>query len=178
MISYILAIIAGGLLLAADQYTKYLVANNFVLGGDAKTLIPGLVDMIFVKNDGGAWGLLGGRTWLLLSLTIIIMLVCVALLLKVGVKNKLMFWSIVLILAGGLGNMIDRIVRGGYVVDFLHFTFWKSFPVFNVADCGIVIGAALLLLYFLFGMLKESREKKKAAESVITETTQNNGNNK
>lgn len=166
MISYILAIIAGVVLLVLDQYTKYIVASTMVLGGEAKTLIPSFIDLIYVKNDGGAWGMLGGYTWLLISLTAIIMLVCICLLFKYGTKNKLMFWAIILVLSGGVGNMIDRILRGGYVVDFFHFTFWDKFPVFNVADCGVCIGAGLLLLYFLIGLIAENREKHKPSAQI------------
>ena len=160
MISYILAAVVGIIVIAVDQYTKYFVANNFTLGEGSKVLIPKIIDLIYVKNDGGAWGMLGGSTWLLLSLTVIIMLICITLLLKYGTKNKFMFWAISLIIAGGLGNMIDRIFRGGYVVDFLHFTFFDSFPVFNIADCSIVIGGGMLLLYLVLGIVKESKKNR------------------
>ena len=157
MISYILAVAAALAVYGADQYTKHYIAARYVLGADGKTLIPGIIDIIYVKNDGGAWGMLGGSTWLLLSLTIVIMLVCIAMLLKYGAKNKIMFWAIILIVSGGLGNMTDRIFRGGYVVDFLHFTFWKSFPVFNVADCYITVAVAVLLIFIIF---EKDPEKK------------------
>ena len=104
--------------------------------------------------------MLSGHTWLLLSITIIIMLICIALLMRVGIKNKLMFWAVCLILGGGLGNMIDRIFRGGEVIDFLHFEFLPQFPVFNVADIGVVVGACLLILYFLRDAVNDSRKKR------------------
>ena len=56
--------------------------------------------------------------------------------------------------------MIDRIFRGGNVVDFLHFEFFPSFPVFNVADCAVVVGAGLLILYFILDTIKEEKQKK------------------
>ncbi len=174
MISYIMAALAGLAVIGADQYTKYIVSRTFILGEEGKTLIPGIIDLIFVKNDGGAWGMLGGSTWLLLSLTIVIMLVCVTLLLKYGAKDKFMFWSIVLILSGGLGNMIDRIFRGGYVVDFLHFTFWSDFPVFNVADCAIVTGGVMLVVYLGWGIIREYRKKKEIPAAL----SQNSGEDK
>lgn len=177
MITYILAVLCGALVMVFDQYTKHLIAANYVLGGKGKVLIPGLIDIIYVRNDGGAWGMLGGSTWLLLSLTVVIMLVCVALLLKYGAKNKFMFWAILLIISGGLGNMIDRIFRGGYVVDFLHFTFWDSFPVFNVADCAIVIGGTMLVLYLIGGIFKEYRDKKKDTLKEYREKAEENEGN-
>lgn len=159
MVSYILASIVAVLVLVVDQFTKAYVAANFTLA-TSRNFIPGLIDLTYIHNDGGAWGMLGGYTWILLSVTIIIMLVCITLLLKYGSGDKLMFWAIMLVLSGGVGNMIDRIFRDGNVVDFLHLEFMPDFPVFNVADCAIVIGAGLLLLYYLLGTIKETREKR------------------
>ena len=82
-----------------------------------------------------------------------------------------MFWAIVLVLSGGVGNMIDRIFRDGNVIDFLHFEFWPTFPVFNVADCAIVVGAGLLILYFFKGIVDE--EKKKRSTATVKEHNEN-----
>lgn len=165
MISYILSVIVGILFFIADRYTKNIVASTFYLS-ETKDFIPGFIDFTYIHNRGGAWGMLSGYTWLLVSMTVIIMLVCIALLLKWGFKDKLMFWAVSLIFFGGLGNMYDRLFNGGNVVDFIHLSFIPEFPVFNVADCAIVIGAGLFILYFVIGMIKESREKK---EIVIPE---------
>ena len=159
MISYILAVIVGIIVLVADQYAKMLVATNFELGQSTE-FIKGILDFTYIHNTGGAWGMLSGYTWLLVSVTLIIMLVCIALLMRYGVKNKLIFWSLILVLSGGVGNMIDRIFRDGEVIDFLHFAFFKSFPVFNIADIAIVIGAGLLMFYFNSGMIKDEKQKK------------------
>jgi signal peptidase II len=86
--------------------------------------------------------------------------ICFAMLLKHGLKNKLLFWAITLVLSGGIGNMIDRIFNGGVVIDFLHFEF-IDFPVFNIADCAIVLGGGLLILYFIVDFVKERRELKR-----------------
>ena len=122
MISYILAIICGLLFLCADQLTKFYIMTNFELG-EGCNFINGIIDIIYIHNRGGAWGILQGKTWVLLLITAVLMISCIILLLKYGKKNKFLFWSIILILAGGLGNMIDRIFRDGNVVDFLHFEF-------------------------------------------------------
>jgi len=171
LITYILAAITGVLILLADQFTKLYVQSHFEMAKSYEFL-PGLIDITYIHNDGGAWGMLGGYTWLLLSVTIVVMLVCIALLLKYGAKDKLMFWAIILVLSGGIGNMIDRIFRGGKVIDFLHFEFWPTFPVFNVADCAIVIGAALLMLYFFKGIIDEEKQKRAA----VVEVTQKDEN--
>lgn len=172
MVSYILAVITAVAALALDQFTKYYISNNFVMA-ETKPLIPHVLGITYVYNTGGAWGMLKDQTWLLLSVTIVIMLVCIALLLKFGVKNKLMFWAITLILSGGVGNMIDRIFRGGRVIDFFDLLFME-YPVFNVADCAIVIGAGMLLLYFLIDMIKESIQKRMIK---IEQTTQESSKN-
>lgn len=156
--SYILAIVCAVIMLAADQYTKYVVIQNMTLN-ESIEFLPGFMNFWYIHNEGGAWGFLEGYTWLLLSLTVVIMLVCIAMLIKVGLKNKVLFWSICLILSGGLGNMIDRVFRNGKVIDFLNFQF-IDFPVFNVADCAVVIGAGLLILYFVTDMFKETKAKR------------------
>ncbi len=158
MLTYILAIVCAVLALAADQFTKYIVTANMVLN-ESKDFLPGFMNFWYIHNEGGAWGFLEGYTWLLLSLTVLIMLVCIAMLLKFGLKNKVLFWAVCLILSGGLGNMIDRIFRDGKVIDFLNFQFIE-FPVFNVADCAVVVGAGLLILYFIIDMVKESKAKR------------------
>ena len=78
-----------------------------------------------------------------------------------------------LVLSGGLGNMIDRIFRDGEVVDFIQLDFWKSYPIFNVADCAIVLGAGLLMLYFVKGIIDDNRQKQKLAMQSIN-TQENN----
>ncbi|MBE6732632.1 MAG: signal peptidase II [Ruminococcaceae bacterium] len=158
MISYILAIISGFCLLGFDQYTKALVVSTFK-PLETKNFINHVINFIYVQNDGGAWNILGGHTWLLITFTALIMVLCVIVLLKYGLKNKLFFWSIILVLFGGIGNMIDRIFRDGLVVDFLHFEFMPDFPVFNIADCGIVIGAGLLILYFIIDIVNDYKTK-------------------
>lgn len=159
MLTYILAIVTGLLVIGADRYTKYLILLN-PENYNGKTFIKGFIDLVYVENGGGAWGMLSGYSWILISVTAVIMLVCIALLLKYGTQDKLMFWAMTLVLSGGIGNMIDRVFRKGYVVDFLHFSFFKSFPVFNVADCAVVLGAALLILYFLKGAIKDAKKKR------------------
>ncbi len=165
MISYVLAVLSGLAVIAADQGTKFWVIKQFSLG-ESKPFFKGFLDFIYTTNGGGAWGILQNHTWLLLSLTIIIMLICITLMIKYGLENKTLFWAICLILGGGLGNMIDRIFRGGQVIDFLHFTF-VDFPIFNVADCAVCIGAALLVLYFIIGMIRDEKQSRlKAAEAL------------
>ena len=157
MLSYILAIITSVLTLLADQYTKYFISSNFELG-EGTNFLKGFIDIVYIHNTGGAWGLLSGSTYILLGLTCVIIAFLIVYFVKYGRKSKLLFWAISLVISGGLGNMIDRVFRGGKVVDFLHFKFYPTFPVFNVADIGVVVGAGLLILYFVLDTLKDIRK--------------------
>ena len=158
MMTYILAALCGLLVIGADQYTKYFINANYTLA-QSNTFIPGIIDITYVKNTGAAWGMLSDRTWLLIGVTVVVMLICIALVIKYGTRNKLIFWAMILVLSGGVGNMIDRIFRSGAVIDFLHFTFWPDFPVFNIADCSIVVGAILLVLYFICDLYREQKNR-------------------
>lgn len=159
LISYILALVSGVIVLVADQLTKYYIVANFEIGYSAE-LFNGFIDIIYTTNKGGAWGILQGYTWALLSITAILMIICFAMLLKLGKQNKTIFWAVSFILFGGIGNMIDRIFRHGAVVDFLHFEFYPTFPIFNIADCAVVLGALLLVYYFIYDCIKDAKNKK------------------
>ena len=172
MITYIIAALSGAAVICLDQYTKYYVNLNCE-SLQSRTLIPEIIDIIYVRNTGAAWGMLKDHTWFLISITAIVMLICITLILKYGTKNKLLFWAMVFVLSGGIGNLIDRIFRGGRVIDFLHFKFWDSFPVFNIADCAIVIGAGLFIIYFIYDLWLEmkSRSKRKHISKTENEET-------
>lgn len=160
MISYILALVVGLLVIAADQISKMIVASNMELGGKSVGFIDGFIEFAYIHNEGGAWGLMSGKTWILISVTVIAMLVCLALLFRHGAKSKLIFWAAVLVLSGGIGNMIDRVFRGGKVIDFLNFQF-IDFPVFNIADIAVCVGTGLLFLYFIVDTIKDLKARKK-----------------
>lgn len=161
--TYILAVAVSALFLLADRITKYLVVSGMELN-ESIPFIPKFMDFTYIYNTGGAWGILSGKTWLLVVFTAAVMVLCVVFLIKNGKKNPLLFWSICLILSGGVGNMIDRIFNNGKVIDFLR-TLFIDFPIFNIADCAVVIGAGLLILYFIMDIVKEAKsEKLKKAE--------------
>ena len=85
-----------------------------------------------------------------------------AIIVYLAVKHKtianMAFFSLILVVSGGIGNLIDRMAQG-YVVDFIRFAFWDRFPTFNVADIAITVGVALLLIYILF--IEGKKEKKR-----------------
>lgn len=173
MISFILSLLCGLLFLAIDQYTKHIIVLNFELN-ESREFLKGFIDLTYIHNRGGAWGMLSGNTWLLVCVSVVVMLGCMFILIKYAFNNKLLHWALNLVLFGGLGNMIDRVFKNGNVVDFLHFEFWPQFPVFNIADCAIVLGTGLLILYFLIDTINEYKQKK----SVVLECEElENGDN-
>ena len=141
-----------------DQALKWYVASSFQLYEKAP-LIPGVVELQYVQNTGGGWSILSGHTWLLSLLTAIIMAV-VLLLMILRVRHPMGLTACSLLLAGGIGNLVDRL-RLGYVVDMFHFPFWPSYPVFNVADIAVVTGMILAAAYYLFLYDKHDAPRKK-----------------
>ncbi len=131
-------------IIAADQMAK-LATLTLELGETAEFLPP-LVQLRRVHNYGAAWSSLSGARWLLIAATAIGMGALVWLLLKI-VRHPLGVWSLTMVIGGGIGNLIDRIARG-YVVDMFDLMF-MSYPVFNGADCFVVVGTILGLIYYL-----------------------------
>ena len=146
------------LLIFIDQLSKWL-AVIFLQGNGTVRVIPYLFNFRYLENDGAAWGMFGSsmgdgayRWVFLLVSSLAIIALCIYLFLD-RPKDKLLLWSLYLILAGGIGNMIDRLLLG-FVVDFIEFAFIE-FPVFNVADSCVCIGAALLVLYLIITTVKD-----------------------
>lgn len=148
-------------LVIIDQLTKILTRNLIELG-ESITFIPGLLDLTYIKNTGAAWSILENHTWLLTVLSAVIVLVIAWLMLKHFFANWVGTLSAVLIMAGGVGNLIDRCVFK-YVTDMIQTTF-MDFPVFNFADCCITVGVVLLVIYVLFFCKDEKKEGQDGAD--------------
>ncbi|HHW46788.1 MAG TPA: signal peptidase II [Clostridiales bacterium] len=156
--TYALAIISALILLFADQLSKYYISSNFYYG-QSEPIIDGVVNFTYIHNRGAAFGILQDQQWLFLSLTAIILVLCLGMLIKKTFNSRMMFWALTLIITGGLGNLIDRIFRGGNVVDFIDLQFVK-FAIFNIADCCVVVGASLVVLYFIIDTFKDYTKGK------------------
>lgn len=140
---YLLTIL---LCVAADQAVKYYVVTHLALYESAP-LLPGLVELYYIRNTGGGFSILSGHTWLLTLLTAAVMAAVAVLLVRRTFPHPLAMWTLTAILGGGLGNLIDR-VRLGYVVDMFNFQFMR-YPVFNVADILVVCGTIGFAAYYL-----------------------------
>ena len=142
------------IILAADQISKFLVAKNMAVG-ESFTLIPNFMDITYVQNRGAAFGIFQGRKILLIIVSVLIFALIIWYVVHYKPKSKWVMWSLTLIVAGGLGNLIDRAALS-YVRDFLNETFTKfDFPVFNIADCAVTIGAIMLALHVLIGGIRD-----------------------
>ena len=151
-----LAIILIILLIAADQLTK-LYALNVVKPQGMMTVIDHFYYFVYVENRGAAFGIMQNKQWFFIAVTIIIFACLGYMLYNYKIEGKLFFAALVLVVGGGIGNLIDRIFRG-YVVDFLQFSFFS--PVCNLADYFITVGAVLLMISVLF--CKKNIAKKEA----------------
>ena len=160
---YYIAILA---LVGLDWLTKYWIQTSMALN-DTIPVIDGIFHITYIHNYGAAFSILQGKQSFLLNVTGIAMAAILGYMVIAQIRKKahsLELWSLTLILAGGIGNFIDR-VRLGYVVDFFDFRVW---PIFNVADIAVCCGCGLLVLYVL---ILEPRMEKKAKEEEVLKTS-------
>lgn len=146
---YILPIIAISLLTAIDQLTKFIVSGSFKLY-DSKMVIKGIFSITYIQNEGIAWGMFQGKRVLFIIMTILVLLLCFYVYSNIANKNKFMFLrvSLIVLMSGAMGNMIDRI-KLGYVIDFFCFEF-IDFPIFNVADIYVVVSMIAIFILIIF----------------------------
>lgn len=146
---------------ALDQLTKRIVVSTMVLGSSV-TVIPHVFSFTFITNDGAAWGMLDDHRWVFMVLSVVGILAFAAYLFGKRESAPFMDTALSLIIGGGVGNMIDRVLSGE-VVDFLDATFmdvFGGFPIFNVADCFVCIGAVMLLVSLIVEMVREGRASR------------------
>ncbi|MBE5939854.1 MAG: signal peptidase II [Lachnospiraceae bacterium] len=155
------------ILIALDQLTKFIAVWK-LKGNESFKIIKGVFELEYLENRGAAWGMLGGQRTMFIIVTIILVPIIIMLIMRIeklfsninegkyieldGVKfaKKLnvLQYVLVALLAGALGNFIDRLING-YVVDFLSFKL-INFPIFNVADCYVTVATAILIILMLF----------------------------
>lgn len=137
------------LILIADQGLKYWVTLNILLDTGHVTLIPGVLELTNIHNNGAAFSILQHAPhWIFVIFTLVFAAIAVFCLRRNVVHGKVGRWSVVLVLAGAVGNCIDRILSG-YVVDMFNFLFVR-FAVFNLADIFIVVAGIALCLHVIF----------------------------
>lgn len=149
-----LAIIA--ILTVIDRLTKFAAVKTVKVDGP-KEFLFGLFNFTYVENTGAAFSLFSDKTVILSVLTVIFLVVLLVLLMKKAFKSKFLNASLVLVISGGLGNLIDRVCYG-YVIDFIEPLF-INFAVFNFADCCITVGAFMIIAYEIYEVISERRKK-------------------
>ncbi len=148
-----------------DQISKYLIVLNINLY-ESVEIIPGIFNFTYIRNEGAAFGSMADSRWLFMILSVVMIVGILVFMFWKKPQSKLLLSALTMIVAGGIGNMVDRI-RLGYVIDFLDFcafpNLWKW--TFNVADSFVVIGAGIIILWMILDMIKEYKaEKAKKAE--------------
>ncbi|WP_438755738.1 signal peptidase II [Enterococcus sp. AZ187] len=136
----------SALLVGLDQWSKYLTVQNISLG-ETKEFIPGFLSLTHLRNTGAAWSLLERKMIFFYVITVIVSVVIIYLLIKNYKKSIWYSVGLSFVLAGAIGNFIDR-VRLGYVVDMLQ-TDFMNFPIFNVADSTLVVGVICIFIYLI-----------------------------
>ena len=156
--SFILAFI----FLILDQLTTFCVVK-YIPRREKITIIPGCFSLTFITNDGAAWNMLSGKFWLLTLISLCVFVLLVVFVRKLAEGWAERYYGIFLVLSGIAGNSIDRIFRGGEVVDFLHCYIGRyAWPTFNVADSCICVGVFLFIFSNLF-----RPEKKDLKEEAV-----------
>lgn len=141
-----------------DRLTKYIAVSTVKVDGP-KEFLFGLFQFRYVENTGAAFSSFSDNTKILTVVTVIIIVFCLILLLSKKLKPMFVNVCLLIITAGGIGNVIDRIAYG-YVVDFIEPLF-IDFAVFNFADCCITVGAFMLIGYEIYELISERKNTKK-----------------
>lgn len=146
------------LLVLIDQLIKLAVLKYLEPVGSIPVLNK-VLQLTYVENTGAAFGAFSKYTVLLSVFTAIVLAGLIVYLLAKKIKFGMMYLSLIFIISGGFGNLIDRVFRG-YVIDYIDPLFVK-FAVFNFADILVTVGAAMLIIYMLYDMIRDTKKQKK-----------------
>lgn len=158
----IISVVVIALLVIIDQLIKHYVVN-YLKPIETHPFIPGVLQLHYLENDGAMMGFMSGKTEIMTAASILCMIFVVILLFTDFVKTKFDYICIVLIAAGGIGNIIDRIYRG-FVVDYIEYLF-IDFYIFNFADVLITVGVFALIIYQIVVTVTEYKSKKGTADN-------------
>lgn len=156
----LLSLAVIGIIVGLDQLFKYLVVL-YLKPIDTFMLIPGVLQLHYHENDGAMMGMMDGRIEIMTVLSLICMVIIISVILSGKMKPNVEYVCLVLIAAGGIGNIIDRVFNG-FVIDYIEVLF-IDFYIFNFADCFITCASFLLLFYEIYQIIKDARKKKEKA---------------
>lgn len=140
---------------AIDQLLKLLVVRDIKPIG-SKTLINGLLSLDYTENKGAAFSLMEGGRWIFVAVTLIVCVLIIFLMFRYENQSFCSRAASALIVGGGLGNVVDRVLHE-YVVDYIHVSFFPA--IFNFADSCVVIGVIFFIIHILFFTEKDHTEK-------------------
>lgn len=143
------------LIIAFDRVTKILCVQ-YLKGKPPVTFIPKVVQFNYAENTGMAFSMFSGARWVFVVLTCVICAVGIWYLFSDRCKSLWEYWSIGVIISGGIGNLIDRAMHE-YVIDFIEPTF-INFAIFNIADSAVTLGAASLVICILYDAFKKDKK--------------------
>ena len=169
-------LIITALVMALDQFTKYVVSTR-MQEGDEIDVIRNFFAISYTKNPGIAFGMLnsGNLRWVFVVISVLAVLIVLGYLMRTNAANRLLLWSLALLAAGICGNLIDR-VRIGRVIDFFLVHYKEhQFPVFNVADTAISIGAALMAIELFITPQAGRATEVAPAESLLSDEEESAG---
>lgn len=148
-------------LVIADQVVKFLIRSNLELG-ESVPFIPHVLNLTYYQNTGAAFSLFREHTWILALISAVVSVALVVVMVKRVFRHPVGQVILAVILAGAVGNLIDRVLFG-YVTDMFQ-TIFINFAVFNVADCCLVCGVIAMMVYVLF--FHEKLEKAPAGQEA------------
>ncbi|MGX7029873.1 signal peptidase II [Vagococcus zengguangii] len=133
-------------LVAIDQIVKFWTVQNIALG---ETIFDNpIISLTYLQNDGAAWSMLEGKMWFFYTITIVAIIVLSTMIYKNRNDSKWLTYGLTMVLAGAIGNFVDRL-HLKYVIDMFQIEFF-NFPIFNVADVCITIGVICIFIYLFF----------------------------
>lgn len=147
-------------LVAVDQAIKYFV-DLYLKPVGSVPVLKNILQLSYYENDGAMMGMMSGKTLTMTVLAVVCLLVICLVIFSGKIKFGVDYCCIVLMISGGLGNIIDRIFRG-YVIDYIEVLF-IDFYIFNFADCLVTCAAVLMICNQIYEMIKENKEKKAKA---------------
>ena len=167
--------LCGALVLAfLDQLIKYLVVIFISpMNLPQVEVIPGVLSLTYVDNPGIAWSMFMDHPELLTIATGVMMVALLVFLFTKFVRSGVLIVFLTLVLGGGLGNLADRVFRGS-VVDYLHLEF-VNFPIFNLADCLVVVGVILTLVWLLAYWFRDEKQNLPEHAASKTASSQKEG---
>ncbi len=153
----LIAVIIG--VVGLDQLTKWL-AVIYLQGEESFPLWRDVLHFTYVENTGMAFGMMKDQRWVFMVFSTVAIVAMLIYLFRFRPENRWMQISMAMIVGGGIGNMIDRVLLG-YVIDFIDFTL-IDFAVFNVADSFVCVGAGIMILFLMIDLVREIKLEKAA----------------